>query len=116
MSWTDADAREAAAVFDRDIVPAADAARRAGAPVLPSGPDAAVASYLTARGRRVLTRADFGWPVVSTPDELRARLTELWAGDPVKLPLVEPLVRLARIPDAGAPPAADVPDHIYPMY
>jgi len=111
MSSTDA-----GVVFDRDIVPTADARRLQPGTALPLAADPAVRTYLKTRSRQVLTRADFAWPVVATPDELRARLTELWAGDPARLRLVEPLVRLARIPDTGASPAPDVPDHIYPMY
>lgn len=116
MSSTETGAGAAGAVFDREIVPAAEAARRADVPVLPLAGDLAAPSYLTSRTRRVLTRADFEWPVVASPEELRARLTELWAGDPTRLRLVAALVRLARMPDADASPAADVPDHIYPMY
>ena len=111
MSSTDA-----GVVFDRDLVPAADARRLQSGTALPLAADPAARTYLTPRSRRVLTRADFEWPVVATPDELRARLTELWAGDPARLRLVAPLVRLARIPDAGDAPAPDVPDHLYPMY
>jgi len=111
MSSTDA-----GAVFDQDIVPSAAARRLQPGTALPLAADPAAESYLTTRARRMLSRADFEWPVVATPDELRARLTELWAGDPARLRLVEALVRLARIPDAGASPAPDVPDHLYPMY
>ncbi len=111
MSSTDA-----GAVFDRDIVPAAAARRREPGTALPLAADPVAQTYLTTRLRRVLSRADFEWPVVATPEELRARLMELWAGDPTRLRLVEPLLQLARIPDAGDAPAPDVPDHLYPMY
>ena len=103
-------------VFDRDVVPAADASRRAGGQALPLGPDVAAESYLVERPRRVLAKADFEWPVVRDVDELRVRLRELWAGDPARLQLVEPLAQLARLPEPEPPSAGDVPDHIYPMY
>ena len=105
---------EAGRVFDAHVAAApVDAATRAR--VLPA-PDPAAGSYLVARTRRTLTPADFEWPAVSTVEELRARLTELWAGRPELLRLVEPLLTLARVPDDGHTPSGGVPDHLYPMY
>lgn len=106
----------AGAVFDALVVPAAEARRARRATAIPLGPDAAAASYFVTRERRTLARADFEWPGVSTVEELRGRLLALWAGDPELLALIEPLLSLVRVPKAGAAPASDVPDHIYPMY
>lgn len=111
MSSTDA-----GAVFDHDVVSAAEVRRHGTGLPLPLAPEPALETYLVPRTRRTLSRADFEWPAVSEPETLRARLTELWAGDPARLQLVAALLRLARVPEADAPPAADVPDHIYPMY
>ena len=73
------------------------------------------------RERRSLTRADFEWPAVSSAEDLRGRLSALWARDPELLALIEPLLSLVRMPKAeaaqgGAVQGSAVPDHIYPMY
>lgn len=111
----------AGAVFDAHVVRAAEARRARGVPGIPLGSDAAVSSYFVTRERRSLTRADFDWPAVSSPEELRDRLRALWAGDSELLALIEPLLSLVRIPKAeaaqgGAMEGSAVPDHIYPMY
>lgn len=111
MSSTDA-----AAVFDHDVVAAAEVRRHGTGAPLPLAPEPHAGTYLISRTRRTLRRADFEWPAVASPAELRERLAQLWAGDPARLQLIEPLLRLARVPEADAGPAADVPDHVYPMY
>ncbi len=103
-------------VFDAHVVPAAGARRERGAAGLPLGPDPAAPSYFVTRARRSLSRADFEWPAVSSADDLRDRLQTLWAGDPELLGLIEPLLSLVRMPEAGAASGGDVPDHVYPMY
>ncbi len=112
---------DAGAVFDTHVVPAAGARRARGVPGIPLGPDPAASSCFVTRERRSLTRADFEWPAVSTADDLRERLRALWAGDPELLALIEPLLTLVRMPEAGGPQGgavegSAVPDHIYPMY
>ena len=116
----------AGAVFDAHVVPAAEARRRRGGPGVPLGADPAASSYFVTRERRSLTRADFGWPAVSSAEELRDRLRALWAGDPELLGLIESLLSLIRMPKAeaaqggaaegSAVQGSAVPDHIYPMY
>ena len=117
---------DAGAVFDAHVVPAAEARRRRGGPGVPLGADPAASSYFVTRERRSLTRADFGWPAVSSAEELRDRLRALWAGDPELLGLIESLLSLIRMPKAeaaqggaaegSAVQGSAVPDHIYPMY
>lgn len=113
MSSTERPA-DAGHVFDAHVA-AAPVDARVRARVLPE-PDPAAASYLVTRTRRTLVPADFEWPAVSSIDELRARLTDLWAGQPELLRLVEPLLTLARVPEDGHTPSGAVPDHLYPMY
>lgn len=111
----------AGAVFDAHVVPAAEARRARGVAGVSLGPDTAASSYFVTRERRSLTRADFEWPAVSSAEDLRGRLSALWARDPELLALIEPLLSLVRMPKAeaaqgGAVQGSAVPDHIYPMY
>ena len=116
----------AGAVFDAHVVPAAEARRARGVPGIPLGSEPAVSSYFVTRTRRSLSRADFEWPAVSSAEDLRGRLSALWARDPELLVLIEPLLSLVRMPKAeaarggagegSAVQGSAVPDHIYPMY
>jgi hypothetical protein len=116
MSSTEEAAKEIERVFDESVVSAAEALRARGVRYFEPAAAGEAASYFSTRTRRALDRDDFEWPVVSSPDELAARLRDLWAGQPEILGLVDAFVRLAKPPDASAESDGSVSDLIYPMY